>query len=171
MDWSQDMAHAAWIAALRGDNGTATTLFDKAEQAFKKLKTNLSTLVGSAGLNHAEYLYRIGDLTRAAEILVQCQGFAEQLGRIGDQAQSHRLWGMLFAQLDKQLTGENTVDASANARTEFNLAVMMANKTTEDNLIAALTARGSWAAKIGDVELARQDLQAAWTDRRQEDSA
>jgi tetratricopeptide (TPR) repeat protein len=161
LDKLQDLATSAWIATLRGDNGTAAILFNEVVQMSSQLYPSLKAPMGEAGLRYAEYLLRIGNFTRAAEILDECLTFAEYLRRIGFKVWCHRLGGKLYVQIGNELSGEDASEVLVKARTEFNTAVTIANKATEYDRVEALIARGIWAAKIGDVELAQQDLQEA----------
>ena len=158
VDRAQDLATVAWIAAARGDDATATGHFEEAVALMKAQGVPL--LMGKAGLNYAEYLYRRGDVGRAIEALGVVQGAGEHLKRIGDQAECHRFWGILFGSV-AMLRVDKWSEYEAKARESLNLAAKLSTRSTADHQIAALATRGTWAARLGDLDLARQELQAA----------
>ena len=146
------LTYRGWAASLAGRDDVAASSFDEAEQMQQRLEPERPFLTDIWGIAHAHFLRRHGEAERARRVAEANLRFSQDEGLIDDISICHRLLGDLEADAGNR----------NEARSHYNEAVQVARTIPERTvLLEALTARGRWAARWGNVREAREDLEEA----------
>ena len=156
----------AWVNHLRGYQDRSDAAFQKAESIQKQIMRpllylanqreiytpNTEYLSSQYGIHHADHLRRTGNAEYARDVSEANLIICEHSRWLDDISQCHRVLGDLEAD-NKQYE---------KARRHYDEALKIAHSITRrDVLIEALLARGRWAARRGEVDAARSDLEEA----------
>ena len=147
----ENQASQSWIFHLYGKLEQANSLFAETEASYKKFLGNqFSCLPCIFGVYHADHLRRIGQFSRAQEIaeanLKLYESYLDELAR------NHRVLGDIANDLgDSKVSFEH-----------YNQSLKIARSTSDRGLlIEVLLARGTQAAKQGNLTIASGDLNEA----------
>jgi tetratricopeptide (TPR) repeat protein len=139
----------AWVKHLLGDSD-AQLNFQDAEKIHQQIK-DTSYLYGLWDILHADHLRRQGQTEYARRITEENLIICERNNWPDRLSQSHWLMGHLDA--------DNNVPS---AQSHYNQALSIARSISKrDTLIEALLARGRWAARREEVDIANKDLKEA----------
>lgn len=141
----------AWTAHQLGNIKEASELFSQAELIEKLNTVGARYLYGNRGVRHADHLRRVESFDYAIRIMRQNLILCETNYLLGDIASCHRAIADLKAAL-----GDSTAQKS------YDESIKIArNISRRGVLIEALSSRGRWLAKQGDVDSAIYDLEEA----------
>jgi tetratricopeptide (TPR) repeat protein len=144
------LTYRGWAASLAGRDDVAAASFDQAEQMQQRLEPEQPFLTDIWGIAQAHFLRRHGETERAQRLAEANLHFSQEEGLEDDISICHRLLGDLAADAGNR----------DEARSHYDKAVDKARTIPERTvLLEALTARGRWTARRGDVREAREDLE------------
>lgn len=156
------LACQARAAYLRGDMKRAKKAFQRAEEIQKNIFigaqddtiSSILYLFSTYGINHAEYLRRIGDNDYAKNVTEANLRISEQYRWAAEISACHRVLGDLFVD-----SGDED-----KARNNYFLAIKIARALSDRKvIIEALLARGRWQARrLRDSAAALSDLTEAF---------
>ena len=142
--------YQAWAAFLHGDLSAAESAFQQASALQQAFNPSQPLLYSLEGIWYADFLLRVGKIAQAKALteanLAQC----EQNRWVKSLSQCRRILGDLAAKV-----GEDSQVAQ-----HYGEALRIAQEVGHSpTLLEALAARGLWAAKCGQTEIALQDLE------------
>jgi len=146
------LAWQAWIAHLQGDLEAADVAFHQAERLEREIGPDERYLWSLRGIHHADHLRRANKADYARQVTEVNLEICELNHWLEDISQCYRVLGDLDADAGNH----------DNALQHYNQAIKIArNITVQEILIEALLSRGRWAARHGEVDAARSDLEEA----------
>jgi len=144
------LTYLAWSWYLRGDLKRAGRLFAKAQSLERKLDPTKQYLYSLRGVQHSEYLRKTGRVLEARRVASANLTLCQRKSWLDDLSRSLRI----LADVEPA--------TSPAAKLHYHEAVRIArNISFREVLIEALLARGSWAARQGQVDGATNDLREA----------
>jgi tetratricopeptide (TPR) repeat protein len=145
------LAYHAWSAHLIGELDTAKRAFARAVSVQTDIDPAKPNLMSLYGIWHADHLRQTDELDRAYDLAEGIVAHAEAEDMLDDISQGWRLLGDITAAQG---------DPNA-ARKYYDDALRLAREISETTvLLEALSARGRWAARSGDLA-AKSDLSEA----------
>jgi tetratricopeptide (TPR) repeat protein len=142
------LAYHAWSAHLIGDLDTAKQAFARAVSVQTEIDPANPNPMSLYGIWHADHLRQTGEPDRAYDLAQCILAHAQAEGMLDDISQAFRLLGDITAAQGDQCA----------ARKFYDDALRIAREISETTvLLEALSARGRWAARSGDLT-ARSDL-------------
>lgn len=141
-----------WVAHLQGDLEAAGAAFQQTEALHRKNNPTVRYLCQIHGIYHADYLRRVGDAEYARQVTEANLVINERNHWLNNISRCHRILGNL----------DTDAGNHDSARQHYNQALKIAQSiSSQDVLIETLLARGSWAARRGEVDAAQSDLDEA----------
>lgn len=140
------------VAYLQGDSGAASKAFQQAEALQRKIEPDVRYLSVIHSIYHTHYLRRVGDTEYARRVTEANLLICKRNHWICRISHCHCVLGNLD-------TDEGNHDSACQ---HYNQALKIAQSLSNRYvLIEVLLARGSWAARRGEVDAAQRDLDEA----------
>jgi tetratricopeptide (TPR) repeat protein len=147
----ESLACQAWAAHLLGDLKTSSALFQQAEVLLREINPQRHYLYGMRGLQHADHLWRVGEVNYARQIVEANLRLVLVHRWANDEILCHRILGDLDADANEHQSAQHHYDE----------ALKIARSSSRWALIEALLAQGRWATRRREVEAAYRYLDEA----------